>query len=77
MSEGNGGPAVAPADYMRGQMVMALRDVERRFEGAHVTVIVSKPGTALDAQPEFSHATSAEPADLSHVLRGLLAEIES
>ena len=77
MSDQANGTPIDPADYMRGQMVMALREVERRFPGAHVTIIVSAPGTAMaGGEAQYSHATSAKPDDLAFVLRQHLAEIE-
>jgi hypothetical protein len=68
--------------WMQTSLLVAVRDLEAKFAGANITVLVSMPGCSVGPEPPlvhkpaFSHATTANQDDLRAVLRALLAETQ-
>lgn len=69
------------SEWMRTQLLVATRELEARFPGANITVLVSVPGCAKQTDPTkiekvpFSHATTANEDDLRAVVRALHTEL--
>jgi hypothetical protein len=67
--------------WMQTQLLISVRELEVKFAGANITVLVSMPGCGRSPnvltvhKPEFSHATTAVPEDLRACLGALIEEM--
>lgn len=64
---------VSPSDLMGAEMLLVVRQIEQRFAGAAVTLIVSAPGAAKGS-PQFSYASTGHPDDIAAVMRSWMLE---